>query len=695
MLTNTCEILFKKLKNWRHTVKQFFKYMRKIPIENVIFILICGLVVAICWFHALSRTIYSDFTPINGSFQNYNHWRRYLNGQIPYSDFTVYLGSGHLLLGSLLTGILGGSFTDSLFAGAFLTCLTSVLISFLISFLIIGSKTAAINITLLLFTIYSIFTTQFNRIFPYFITTAMNNSMDVGNSARFIRAGCIPLLVIFAYLCYRIINHYVVERHRLIVFTAVLSALTGATILYANDVGISAYVCMSFVYFIYLLKNYLAKPLQIVKWVIFWIAVSMIGFFVAVLVVSQGHIADFLSFTLDVAGDQFWYYARSAYKPYFLSDVRLDGAGYLAVCIAFYNLIKYCMQKKGSDLQRLAISFIILTALFSSTMYHILSGSHMREFLYFVVTVSLIAYVYRFSVTFQAEFPRTGKIKLSVCIFLLCLSFNSPRFYQIHDSSIEKRDVNSVYCEELGGYLWANYEAFTYMADKLHGDKFFSTYASALEVVTNQYQPTGTDYIIHVLGDNARKEYLNSFLNGDYKHVINVSRDYNEWLYWVSKANWFFYRELYMKYDLSETRGYIEHWQKAEHENTLNIPIDIDIIELDGGAYKIVCQSFDRSNAIVDLEVTYESKYTRPFLTDGLLHRLVHVEDITLGQLFEPGLSDYNLPPSADGLHVPVTLHQGKGEIIISVHPSNYAELHLKNIVVSKIIKNPYYAQHD
>lgn len=650
---------------------------------------------AICWFNALNKTIYSDFTPINGSFQNYNHWRRYLDGQIPYSDFTVYLGSGHLLLGSLLTGILGGSFTDSLFAGAFLTCLTSVLISFLISFFITRSKIAGISITLLLFTVYLIFTTRFNRIFPNFITIAMDNSINTGNSARFIRAGCVPLLIIFAYLCYRIINHYILEHRRLIVFTAVLSALTGATILFSNDVGVSAYVCMSFVYFIYLLKNYLAKPLQIVKWVIFWIAISMLGFFAAVLVVSQGHIADFLSFTFDVAGDQFWYYGRSAGKTYFLSDAQLDGAGYLAVCIVFYNLIKYCMQKKGSDLQRLAISFIILTALFSSIMHHILSDGPMREFLYFVVTVSLITYVYHFSVTFRPEFPRTGKITLSVGIFLLCLGFNSPRFYKIHDSSIEKRNERAVYCEELGGYLSTNYEAFTYMADKLHGDEFFSTYASALEVVTNQYQPTGTDYIIHVLGDSAREEYLHTFLNGNYKHVINVSRDYNEWLYWVSKANWFFYRELYMKYDLSETRGYIEHWQKAEQENTLNIPIDINIIKLDGGTYQIVCQSFDRSNAIVDLEVTYESKYTRPFLTDGLLHRLVHVEDITLGQFFEPGLSDYNLPPSADRLHVPVTLHQGKGEIIISVHPSGYTELHLKNVVVSKIIKNPYYAQYD
>lgn len=38
----------------------------------------------------------SDFLAINGDFQNYNILRRFLDGQVPYRDFTNYLGMGVL-----------------------------------------------------------------------------------------------------------------------------------------------------------------------------------------------------------------------------------------------------------------------------------------------------------------------------------------------------------------------------------------------------------------------------------------------------------------------------------------------------------------------------------------------------------------------------------------------------------------------
>lgn len=67
--------------------------------------------IAICVLHALPAGYYADFYPINGTFQNFNPVRRLLNGQIPYSDFTDYLGIGHLYLGSFATiifGLVGG-----------------------------------------------------------------------------------------------------------------------------------------------------------------------------------------------------------------------------------------------------------------------------------------------------------------------------------------------------------------------------------------------------------------------------------------------------------------------------------------------------------------------------------------------------------------------------------------------------------
>lgn len=77
-------------------------------------------------------------------------------------------------------------------------------------------------------------------------------------------------------------------------------------------------------------------------------------------------------------------------------------------------------------------------------------------------------------------------------------------------------------------------------AEYVGEEKVFSTYASALEVMTDQFQPSGTDYIIHVLGDKPRQEYLETFCEWDFRYVTTIKETYDEWEYWVRNANCFF-----------------------------------------------------------------------------------------------------------------------------------------------------------
>ena len=91
---------------------------------------------------------------------------------------------------------------------------------------------------------------------------------------------------------------------------------------------------------------------------------------------------------------------------------------------------------------------------------------------------------------------------------------------------------------ELGDDILAT-EAF------LNGEEFWSTYASAQEVQQGTFQPSGTDYIIHVMGDRQREEYLNKFKTSDFRYTATIRESYNIWERWIMRANWFFYRELY------------------------------------------------------------------------------------------------------------------------------------------------------
>lgn len=62
-------------------------------------------------------------------------------------------------------------------------------------------------------------------------------------------------------------------------------------------------------------------------------------------------------------------------------------------------------------------------------------------------------------------------------------------------------EKGGVYVEALGGHLTERGQDLLDTDTFLNGEDFFATYASAQEVVSDTYQPSGTDYIIHVLGD--------------------------------------------------------------------------------------------------------------------------------------------------------------------------------------------------
>ena len=109
--------------------KKIIKFIKK----NSIFLsgmIVCLLIIL---FYAMSAGHYVDFFPTNGTFQNYNPVRRFLNGQVPYKDFQDYLGLGHLYIGSLITLLFGGTFRASLIAFSFLTMLGFALIIFVVA----------------------------------------------------------------------------------------------------------------------------------------------------------------------------------------------------------------------------------------------------------------------------------------------------------------------------------------------------------------------------------------------------------------------------------------------------------------------------------------------------------------------------------------------------------------------------------
>ena len=136
------------MKNIKNSLKNLKKDKRKIST-----IVMISLLIILAFIVGIKRIQFSDFNPINGDFQNYNPVRRFLTGQIPFKDFSVYLGIGHMLTFSFMQLILGiffgNNFTTSLLVTNMTTFMAFELTVFLISYFILKNKKGAFLTTLI------------------------------------------------------------------------------------------------------------------------------------------------------------------------------------------------------------------------------------------------------------------------------------------------------------------------------------------------------------------------------------------------------------------------------------------------------------------------------------------------------------------------------------------------------------------
>ena len=69
---------------------------RKVDYKKLEIIVLVFLIIAFAIIAGLNKSGTAYFNPTNGTYQNYNPVRRLLAGQVPFRDFAVYLGTGHL-----------------------------------------------------------------------------------------------------------------------------------------------------------------------------------------------------------------------------------------------------------------------------------------------------------------------------------------------------------------------------------------------------------------------------------------------------------------------------------------------------------------------------------------------------------------------------------------------------------------------
>ena len=608
----------------------------------------------------------SDFTAVNGDFQTYNVLRRFLDGQVPYRDFTNYLGMGVLWLNAPFL-LLHNTFTASLFLTNAVTAVLCSVTVWLVLWLMTRRQTLAMAVGALTPFLYRWTLTQ--ESFSLFVP---------GVSMRMVR-GFLPVLLAGLLL--------LVARksgwdsldwfHRRSSMTLCGAAL-GLLAVWSNDFGYAALgagMCILLV--LTLFRNGKRRPLEKLADYLSFLGSAAAGYLLMVTVITAGSPGSFFSQSAGVAGDQFWYYGMSVNKLFTLKDLLVgspEGTGQLLISGVALTVFVVLFVLGRLTLRGVAVLFLELTGLFAQLIYVYGSGSHLVDFMRLLHALLLIGLGLR-ALLFLGErlpegwLPRWLPAAASGAVMAVLLLGAGWRAAEEVLPLTGPRE--GTYVAELDGWFTEG-EGLRSVAQFLEGERYFSTYASALDTMQGCFQPTGTDYIIHALGAEQREAYLEDFAAGEYPYAVTIRKDYAKslWEWWVQRANWYFYRELYANYVPVTQNDYALVWERREGGALLESrDYTLTTRRLDDSSVRVEIElgpSLADLELVADVALTYETDHSAPSL-----HYAVMIEDGTLWGY--DGV--YYLDESAGQTRIPVIIREGRGSVTVTARPGGRCAL--------------------
>lgn len=656
--------------------------------ERYLFVLQSVMIFLIIFIHSVSSSHYINFIPINGTFQNYNPIRRLIiAGEVPYKDFVDYLGLGHLFSGSLFTWIFGSDYQASYTAFILLSILSLALLVFMLGNSILNNRNRAllvVNIVLLILLIQPLFYT--NAIGgTNDIINALNYARGPGNSARYIRGMIMPIFVLiylggnFGLQKYK--NRIVyVNKHCEKINVLMIGVFSGISFVWSNDYGISCWLCSIIMVFIvtFIRKR---KCIEAILAAMCCTIISIVTIFVIIQLVTKGNFTQWFAFTFGTGGYQAWYYNGD--KAFYIYDVDFSFSMMVQAILCLFYLWKL-YQNKAEEfaIKRYGIpAFANMVCFCAVNEYRLLSGGVMKEVALATLFMTILFEIVRF---FGCILSRYSEYIFKIVLTGTCvvgLGWISSSVKEQVEFYVLQEDEGGEYFEELGGRLTLLCEDLESAENFLGERKVFSTYASALEVITEQYQPSGTDYIIHVLGDQQRQDYMESFQNGNFDYVATIMDSYTSWEYWIQRANWFWYRELFKEWKPVYANSYELFWEKNS-ESTDNVIVgDVEIEVTDNSdSEKIIEIKTDKGiNGIADVYIDYEVVKEKGLRSKLVFQTMLQVKNAE--NIYSENIEmESNYLKNMSTEYIPITIVDGYGKIIITSRPENNTWIKLNEI---------------
>ena len=601
------------------------------------------------------------FFPTDGNYQNYNIVRRVLAGQIPYKDFVIYLGLLHAYLGAFFTFIFGNNFCACTFAFNLLTVTITALFSLCLglirklNFRFVCSVT--IGMILILFFFYSFH--------PF---TSVTHLVSVGNSAKMVRF--LPVLIGIVSI-YTILNKINNEKLKKVL----IGATAGVVFPLSNDFGIA---CAFAIALIFTLLEIFDKSTIKEKFVSMslYITGGLSALFITLITLTRGNITKWFTVNRGISEFQSWYYPHD-YIHYYFYEIYSPVLLLLITIITVYLFQKFLKNKVHEE--------IIFLIIFASCIFVVLETSYMGGtsciIVPYIIGITLFWYIAAYFKNIEIKNVNPNKLYLAE-IFIAFLF--SIIMLTIGIVDYKNFPSNPKITKSIGGKYSNHTDAVADGIEFIKDKKVFSTYASAIEDITEQFQPSGYDYIIHALGDNARKKYLESFKLGNFDYVITQRPETTEgWENWVENANFFFYKELYKDYKPIYYNDYSVYWQKTGKESVKTFGKNTQIIKenISPTEVKIIIKTDKRVNGIADLAIDYNTVYANTLNNKFLMNSVVAVDysqsvKNTYDEPISNSMKQFTLPN--EGIFsVPVPIFEGEGSIILKILPQKAGNLNI------------------
>ena len=621
-----------------------------------------------------------DFNPINGTYQNFNPIRRLLSGQIPMRDFQDYLGMGHLYLGAFMTVLFGGNYHASLYAFDLLAMLSTLLIFLVIGYCVLRDRTFVVTTTGVVFVILITELLSFCEKIPLLggVIGILMGGMQTGNSARHIRGMIMPIVLALLLLALARKAKVPAKIARWLPPIGV-GLIAGFAFVWSNDYGISCWVCLTLMTGWVSLSRSRKLGTAIVD-VLVELAASLVSLFVFVGLSTQGNIMQWIQSTFGIGGYQRWYYNSG--KAYYLFDLEYSLLTLLqaAVCIAYMVAL---FRDRGSREAMIRYGIPALANMIcycAANEYRLLSGNSLIEVARIALFVTLLFEVVRL-------FSGMKKMRTFMAVVFLVGGLSWIGFAAIKGAP----NVDGVYMEKFGGIMTELGDDILATEAFLNGEEFWSTYASAQEVQQGTFQPSGTDYIIHVMGDRQREEYLNKFKTSDFRYTATIRESYNIWERWIMRANWFFYRELYENWHPVFANEYELYWERnsAGEDNVVTTEADVQI-EWIGKATAVLSVHTEKSvNGVADVWMDYQvlkddkSDWRRLVMLEPMLH----VKNGSYETELERWYGSFNLR-SQSAEYIPILIQDGYGEVTLSAYPCDNVLLEVLDVRCDRIFSD-------